>query len=285
MPNRFAIDKSVIANSLRFHYRDWGGRGWPVLMLHGLNSTSHTWDLVAPLLVEHARLIAVDLRGHGLSDKPETDYDFAALGTDILELAGALELDRPVLLGHDWGARIALWLAAHHSVSIGGLILLDGGMTALNARPWEEVLAEMGPPKLSGLTVDAYREQIVASFPHGIITPAAEAALMANVEIDAEYGIHPRLPREQHIQALRAMWEQSPAALFGQIECPVLIMPVRDADPANRSAQAKAQGVEQALDTIADVEVTWLNDSIHEVPLQHPHRVTEETRRFLAERI
>ena len=90
MFNRFAIDKTVTTGDLRFHYRDWGGRGWPVVLLHGLASTSHSWDLVAPLLVEHARVIALDLRGHGLSDKPDEGYDFETLSADVFEIASQL---------------------------------------------------------------------------------------------------------------------------------------------------------------------------------------------------
>src|SRR5512139_3458762 len=89
----YAIDKNITISDLRFHYRDWGGHGWPILMLHGLASTSHIWDLVAPLLVDDARVIAFDLRGHGQSDKPDGDYSFEAVVGDVNETLREIQME------------------------------------------------------------------------------------------------------------------------------------------------------------------------------------------------
>src|ERR1051325_6162925 len=108
----FAIDKTLTANDLRFHYRDWNGHGWPTLLLHGLAATSHMWDLVAPLL-DTSRTNALDLRGHGLSDKPDCPYTFDEIGGDVLAALDAMHFERPILVGHSWGAQVALWVAAN----------------------------------------------------------------------------------------------------------------------------------------------------------------------------
>ncbi|GAB4482671.1 MAG: hypothetical protein Kow00124_31680 [Anaerolineae bacterium] len=286
MTNRYAIDKSIVVNDLRLHYRDWGGRGWPILLLHGLSSTGHIWDLVAPLLVEEGRVIALDLRGHGLSDKPEGEYSFEQVGGDVLGVIRALGFTRPLLVGHDWGANVALWLGAHHGDEIGGVIMIDGGIVDLGILSWEDTLEQHRPPRINGMPVEAFKEQVLGTMPQGIITPAVEAAIMASMEIDAENGVHPRLPRTVHLRILRAMWEQHLGDLYEKIICPVLIIPTRSrgSDPPTQIAR-KELCVSQAEDAIADVEVVWLDDSIHDAPLQHPHRLAEEIRRFIRERL
>lgn len=285
--NRFAIDKTLTANDLRFHYRDWGGRGWPVLMLHSLAATSHIWDLVAPLLVDEARIIALDLRGHGQSDKPDTDYDFEEVGGDVFDAILQLELDNPVIVGHGWGANVGLWVASRDPEVLSGLVLVDGGVIDIHDMTWQQTLDRMTPAAVSGTPVEEFRDRLAERAPQGLVTPAVEAAILANYEVDADSLIHRRLPREYHLRILRALWEMRLAPLYEQITCPVLLLPCRrDSDASEGDMLArKRDGVERASRLLADVEVRWLDDSMHDAPLQHPHRVAEAIRRFIRERI
>jgi hypothetical protein len=82
------------------------------------------------------------------------------------------------------------------------------------------------------------------------------------------------------------MWEQRVAEQFEKVECPTLILPVRwrGKDDPTRLA-LKEKGAAQAEELIADVEVTWLEDTIHDVPIQRPHMLAEHIQRFLRERL
>ena len=82
--------------AVQLHYVDWGGEGAPVLLVHGLGSTLHIWDLVAPLLTAGRRVVALDLRGHGLSEKPDHGYDFATIAADVEAFVHALGLHTPL---------------------------------------------------------------------------------------------------------------------------------------------------------------------------------------------
>ncbi|MBN1310361.1 MAG: alpha/beta hydrolase [Anaerolineae bacterium] len=287
MASHYAIDKTLTVNDLRFHYRDWGGRGWPLLLLHGLASTSHIWDLVAPLLVEDAKVIAPDMRGHGQSDKPEGGYEFKTIAGDVVGILEALKMKHPVIVGHSWGAMLGLWIAANRADFLGGLVMVDGGLVDMGKQmSWAQTLERLSPPKLDGIPVEEFRVRIIERTPQGLLTPAVEAAILSNFEIDTENRIHPRLPLANHEQILRSMWEQRVAEQFEKVACPTLILPVRwkeKDDPARLAL--KEQGAAQAEELIADVEVTWLEDTIHDVPIQKPHMLAEHIQRFLRERL
>ncbi len=119
-------DRFVTVNGLRLRYRDWGGRGRPLLALHGSAAHAHWWDPVAPLLSGHLRVLALDWRGHGRSQWPRPPAygteDFAA---DLLGVITRLHLDDVVLAGHSMGGHTALAFAAWHPESIERLVVLD----------------------------------------------------------------------------------------------------------------------------------------------------------------
>jgi pimeloyl-ACP methyl ester carboxylesterase len=283
----YAIDKNLTIGELRFHYRDWGGHGWPILFLHGLASTSHIWDLVAPLLVDEARVIAFDLRGHGQSDKPDDKYDFETVVADVIEVLKEVQMEHPVIVGHSWGAIVGLWMASNRPDDVSGLVMLDGGLVDMGSQgTWEQTLERLAPPKLDGMPVEEFRRLLVDHAPQGLVTPAAEAAILANFEIDGDEKIHPRLPRAYHERILKAMWEQRIYEQYERVNCPVLILPVRwrEKDDPHYIALKEA-GADKAEQLIADVEVVWLDDTIHDVPLQKPHLVADQIKRFLKERL
>ena len=157
-------DCYIDLRGLPFHYRDWGGDGRPVLLLHGLASTCHIWDLVAPLLAEDFRVVALDQRGHGLSAQVEDGFDFATVSGDAAAFIGFLGWDRPVIAGHSWGADVALELAAAHPELASGLIFVDGGTIEPSARPgWtpEQARQDMAPPIFTGFTPEMMRSRVI----------------------------------------------------------------------------------------------------------------------------
>jgi pimeloyl-ACP methyl ester carboxylesterase len=287
MAAHFAIDKSLTVNTLHFHYRDWGGRGWPVMLLHGLASTSHIWDLTAPLLIDEARVVAFDQRGHGQSDKPDGSYSFETISKDVLGALVELQMERPVIIGHSWGALVGLWIAANHPDEISGLVMLDGGLNEPGSQmTWEETLEKLSPPDLDGMPVDEFRDRVTSHSPQGLITPAVESAILANFEIDMDNLIHPRLPRTYHERILHAIWQLRLEELYDQVTCPTLILPARwpERDDAAHLAQKEA-GAANALQHIVDVEVIWLEETIHDAPLQRPLLVAEHIKKFVLEQV
>ncbi|MGL6235040.1 MAG: alpha/beta fold hydrolase [Segniliparus sp.] len=112
----------VEANGIRFHVAEAGHAvgagakrpGKAVVLVHGFPQHWWTWRGVIPLLAEHRHVVALDLRGHGWSDVPDEGYDKKTLARDIVAAVAALGLDKPVLVGHDWGGWSSLVAASLH---------------------------------------------------------------------------------------------------------------------------------------------------------------------------
>lgn len=117
---------AVNVNGVRLGFRQAGDpAGAPVLLLHGSGSNARTWDrFAARLTADGRRAIAVDLRGHGSSDRPG-QYALAALRDDVLALIEKLSLRGVVLVGHSVGAHAALGAALEAPDQVGSLVLED----------------------------------------------------------------------------------------------------------------------------------------------------------------
>src|SRR6476646_11995275 len=143
-PDGFVV---VVDPGDRIHFLDWDGGGGPggstdggpgILLIHGLSNTAWSWTPVARRLCAVRRVVAMDLRGHGLSDAPTEGYDPSTFAADVLAAAEGSGLlagpaDRIVLAGHGFGAIVAAWAAADQGDRCAGLVLVDGGWEALEA--------------------------------------------------------------------------------------------------------------------------------------------------------
>lgn len=127
MPVSPVRDEYIIAGDLTFHYVQWGEQGTPIICVHGITANAFCFQALADELSNTHRVIAYDLRGRGDSDKPESGYSLPIHAQDLADIIDALELDRPVVLGHSLGAMIALYFAAYYPEKLSKLVLVDGG--------------------------------------------------------------------------------------------------------------------------------------------------------------
>ena len=162
MTDQIPEDEYTRYGGLRMHVRNWGGEGRPVILLHGLASTCRIWDFVAPILARDFAVIAVDQRGHGDSGKPETGYDFASVGSDLAAMLEGRGIERPVLVGHSWGADVALELAVANPELLQGIVFVDGGTIDASARydSLDDALVQMAPPDFRGVTPAQFLERV-----------------------------------------------------------------------------------------------------------------------------
>jgi len=147
MMDDFPDPKFVRSNGIRLAYYELG-EGLPVVLCHGFPELGYSWHRVMPLLAEAGyRVIAVDQRGYGASDAPPRteDYAITELAADIAGLLDALNIDRAVYVGHDWGAPVVWNSALLHRDKVAGVIGVNNPYTpGIPADPLELLRAEWG---------------------------------------------------------------------------------------------------------------------------------------------
>ncbi len=139
------ISEFIDTNGIRLHYIDHGGNGPILVMTHGISANAHSFDGLAKALGREVRLIAVDLRGRGLSDKPDTGYAMEDHAADILGLLDHLGLDRALIGGHSFGGLLTYHIAAHHPERVRRCVIMDAPIEV------DEAILEQIRPSLARL--------------------------------------------------------------------------------------------------------------------------------------
>ena len=276
----------TLPTSIRLHYLDWGGPGRPLILLHGLASSCRIWDFTAPLLAERFHTIALDQRGHGLSDKPGS-YTFAETTGDLAAFIDVLGLERPVIAGHSWGAGVALQFAADDPDIPAGISLIDGGFAVRSSsQTWEQAEVMMRPPEIDGTPVDRF-VGFMKKWPDiaPIWSEQLQDMVLSNLEVRNDK-VYRRLPIADHMKIAREIWDQKPSELYPRMKCPVLMVPAmqHSEDPKRESwTKAKLQGIETAKKLLRDVHVVPMEDTIHDVPIQRPKELAQAIIEFAAD--
>jgi epoxide hydrolase 4 len=118
--------KFIEANGLTFHFKE-SGEGKLMILLHGFPEFWYSWIKVMPMLANHFKVVAPDLRGYGQSEKPKSvsAYNYKILAKDIAEIIKALGYNKAFIVGHDWGGAIAWEFAKLHAPMTEKLIVLN----------------------------------------------------------------------------------------------------------------------------------------------------------------
>ncbi|MHA6795696.1 alpha/beta fold hydrolase [Pseudonocardia bannensis] len=126
----------VDCGRVRLHVLEYGAGERTLLLLPGITSPAATWEFVAERLAEEIRILTWDARGRGLSDHPETGYGVGHFAADLDALITALKLDRPAVLAHSMGARIAAYFGARRPERVGPQIIVDPPMMGPGRPPY-----------------------------------------------------------------------------------------------------------------------------------------------------
>jgi len=246
------------------------------VLAHGLASNSRIWDDVAARLADRFHVVALDQRGHGLSDRPSDGFDFSKVAGDLYGLIQALDLGRSTIVGHSWGGNVALVFAATYPDLSRALVLVDGGVIEPSANPemtLDRLLVELAPPDLTMLTFPELLERVRSGDAASYWSPTVEATMRTSFEDTSDGRIRPRLRREDHLDIIRAMWTLRPSDLFPKVSAPTLLVPARRSNMTGRAAQRfpeRQRLIEQALKALPNGRLLWMEETVHDVPLQRP---------------
>ncbi len=217
----------------QLHYLDWGGEGAlpPLLLIHGLASTAWSWAPIARRLRSATRVLALDLRGHGLSESPRTGYDLGSLAYDALTVLSAnglgADLDGPpaAVAGHGLGAAVAVTMATLRPRSVAALALVEGGFedlaeaTGMTAADYQGSIGD--PPEVMA-SMAAYLADRREFDPP---TWDADQERAARAAVDEKHAGHVASVVRAHALrgSVEALFSYRPRTALAQVAAPVLI--------------------------------------------------------------
>ncbi|WP_457519311.1 alpha/beta fold hydrolase [Streptomyces sp. TE33382] len=208
-------ERTVTRDGVRLVCRDWGGSGTPVVLLHGLAGHSGEWEATAQRLTSRYRVVAVDQRGHGASERHPQDVSRAAYVADAVTVIDQLELRWPVVVGQSLGGHTAMLTAAAHPDRVRALVLVEAGPGSGDPR----VPVEVGGWLASWPVPFTSREAAARFLGGGPVGDAWAAGLE-----ERDDGWWPRFDRDVMVRSLaenaqRPFWDE-----WEQVACPTLIV-------------------------------------------------------------
>ncbi|MEX2557039.1 MAG: alpha/beta hydrolase [Actinomycetota bacterium] len=278
---------TVRRGTVRLAARSFGNRGPHVILIHGLASTQHIWDLVVPLLERDFRVTTYDHRGHGESSRP-SNYSFDEVCDDLAAVARAVGAKRPLVAGHSYGANVSIEYADRHPKAVAGVVCVDGGMGSMSEiMSWEEARVAAAPPPLAGVHIDEIlamvRRQVGRRW-----SPKMEHIARSLFFIDKKGHVKPCLSRANHMKILRAMYRQRPKELLARITMPTLMYCARPrrhvTDEERDFYEMKKRAVAEIRRSNPRVKIEWVT-SIHDIPVDRPTELAERVKRFALRKV
>jgi pimeloyl-ACP methyl ester carboxylesterase len=274
--------RRVSRGGVRLFVREWTSDGPAVLLLHGLASSSVIWEGVARRLWPRFHVVAYDQRGHGRSAKPDGGYGFDDMCADASRVIASLRLERPLVVGHSWGANVALQLGVERADEVSRLVLVDGGFMQMSDRmDWPTARRQLAPPRINGMELERLLEYARTGPLREVWNVDAERTLRSLFDVH-DGRVRPRLSRANHMKILRALWGQPTFELLAGLRVPALIVAARPKEVGDDDAEfvASKQAAEERVRSVNPlVRFEWIQ-SIHDVPLQRPGELARRISAF-----
>lgn len=130
----------------RVRYENVGSGREALVLVHGWSGDASIWRFQVPELAKHFRVIAIDLPGHGASDKPETAYTMDFYAGAVEAVMHDLGVDRAVLVGHSMGTPVIRQFYRHYPDKTLALVAVDGALQNLYSGMLDPVIAQLRQP-------------------------------------------------------------------------------------------------------------------------------------------
>lgn len=221
-------------DGLRLHALEYGAPDAPALVLvPGITAPAALWEFVCVELARDLRVVALDNRGRGLSDRAAT-YALVDYAADLLGVLDALALERPLLLGHSMGARIVTAFAALHPERRGDVIVADPPVTGPGRPPYSWSL-----DALLDAIRDAHPQRLATLFPSA---SEAQLALRAEWLPTCDERAVAESFRNFHVEDFHAYWRR--------LAPPALLVWGGESDTVSPAAAAELARENPAVETV-----------------------------------
>ncbi|NQD91254.1 alpha/beta fold hydrolase [Pseudomonas sp. CrR25] len=250
----------------QLHYEEYG-HGAPLLLVHGLGSSTRDWEYQIPELAAHYRVIALDVRGHGRSDKPRERYSIAGFAEDVAALVEHLHLESVHLVGISMGGMIGFQLGVERPELLKSLCIVNSGpeVKARFPRDYLEIARRWSLSRL--LSLDA-----IAKGLGRLLFPKPEQAELRR-KIEERW---PQNDKRAYLASLDAIIGWGVRERLARITCPTLVI---SADHDYTPVAQKQAYVRE----LPNARLLVIEDSRHATPLDQPQRFNSSLLAFLAE--
>ncbi|GJM40997.1 MAG: hypothetical protein DHS20C20_12790 [Ardenticatenaceae bacterium] len=216
------MDKFAQTNGINLHYLDHPGEEPPIIITHGLSANAHFFDGLATSSLPN-RLLAIDLRGRGQSDKPETGYGMAEHAADIIGLMDNLGFEQVIMAGHSFGGLLTCYVAANFPERVTSCIVMDSGFMHPSVK-------ELIKPSLDRLkqripSWEAYRDAVKgAAYWQGYWDTAVESYYRADVQFFEDGSVQARSKPENIAEAIDKVLDDPWNEIFARVQQPTIML-------------------------------------------------------------
>jgi len=269
--------KTIPANGAQIHVRV-GGKGPAVVLIHGFGDTGDMWAKLGADLARDHTVVVPDLRGMGLSDKPDKGYDKWGQAADMRAVLQSLGIDKAVVVGHDIGTMVAYAYAARYRDLTEKLVVMDAPVPGVP--PWDEVVRspllwhfDLGGPDMERLVKGRERIYLDRFWNDFAGTPSkiTEATRRHYAEIYARPGAM-RAAFAQ-FRAIRTDAEDNKKAIATKLTIPVLAV-------GGEKSFGKMEAVVMR-NAATDVTEVVIPDAGHWLMEEQPEATVKAVRQFL----
>jgi pimeloyl-ACP methyl ester carboxylesterase len=270
----------LTVNGFAMHYWEWPGSGPTIVCLHPSGFYGRIWEWVAQRLSPDYRVLAIDQRGHGLSEQPAGGNATVDYARDVDAFCAAAGLDRVVVAGHSLGARGGMVFAAQHPERVLALALVGGPHFGTIA-PGEDVEYWRGqsermrqrPRRYASL---AEARAVIANqytyYPDAAVDHVVENNTNPLADGGVEWRYAPEWVADGLLHATDDLREYAAA-----LKCPVLIL------RAEKSWELTPRRMPQVQAVFPTARIVTLEGVTQNLELEAPERVAATIRAFLAE--
>jgi pimeloyl-ACP methyl ester carboxylesterase len=256
-----------LKTGVTLNYVVQGKAGGPVIiLLHGAGDSWHSFERVLPLLPAEYQVYAITLRGHGLSDHPETGYSRADFAGDILDFMSQLNIHHATLVGHSLGSFVAQKVAELDTDHLSRLVLIGSGPgIAKNAQAEEEIrksFAEIQDPVPYTFARDFQASTIYSPIPAWFFETMVAEAL--RVPASTWHGLGQGITAPEQVDELR------------KIRVPTLIF------WGDKDSIFHREDEDILLKTIPHSTLKVFPDTGHALHWEQPERFTQDLLAFIA---